>query len=66
MGSRVQGEKVLKNGDVAVNIGDRFCEKRDGVSLSMAGRGRLGWVTWDYLWGPWFNVEYLLHENEGW
>ena len=36
--SRVQGECFLKSGDLAVNIGDRFCEEEDTVSVIINGR----------------------------
>ena len=35
--SRVQGVCVLKSGDIAVNIGDRFCEE-EGYSVTINGR----------------------------
>ena len=49
MRSRVQGERVLKSGDIAVNIGDRFCEE-EGYGVIIYGRtfelGDLGIPLW--------------------
>ena len=65
MRSRVQGECVAKSGDDAVKIGDRFCEE-EGIIVSLSMAGRRDYVTWAYVCGPWFNIQYSMVKNEEW